>query len=168
MGLIALGIIVMEMMEHSLVSLRDLDPDFVGEILLFGIALPLIGGLMFDALARPREKVADPTTVPVGKHGKKGISIPRVLVVENESLLGAGIERLLAGETGLNVGGATPPNETTLIDTIKQLQPDVIILDEASLLTIPIRVVNNLLDYPGLWVVMVSVNDNRVQIYHKK
>ena len=168
MSLMAFGIIVIEMIEHPVVSLRSLDPDLVREILLFGIAFPLIGGLMFNALAHQREKVADPTTVPVLNHGKKDISTPRVLIVENESLLGAGIERLLAGETGLNVGGVTPPNETALIDTIKHLQPDVIILDEASLLTTPVKVLIDLLDYPKLWVVTVSANDNRVQISNKQ
>ncbi len=91
-----------------------------------------------------------------------------VLIVENGSLLGAGVECLLSDEAWLCVVGVTPPDGATLIEIIKHLQPDLIILDEAYFLTLSIGLLAKLLDHPQLRVITVSANNDRVQMYHKQ
>ncbi|MFN8456772.1 MAG: hypothetical protein U0401_19250 [Anaerolineae bacterium] len=95
-------------------------------------------------------------------------TIWQVLIVENKLLLGGGIERLLAGESHLNIVGITPSDETSLIDMINHLQPDVIILDQATPLTNSVRLLTCLKDYPRVRLVGVSADDNLVQVHDKQ
>ena len=168
-AIIALGVIAIETIEHRPVNLRDLDFDLVSEVLLFGVAFPLIVGLLLNALVRLRVEGIHPMPAPIFNHEEKGINIPRVLlVVENELMFGAAVERLLAAEAWLNVEDVTPPNQSSLIETIKQLKPNVIILEQASLLTTPLKMLTNLLNYPELRVVTMSASDNQIQISDKQ
>lgn len=55
----------------------------------------------------------------------------RVLVVDNQSLLGAGIESLLMEQDDLEVTGVSPDNASQLLQAVKLHEPDVIILTDA-------------------------------------
>jgi len=92
----------------------------------------------------------------------------RVLIVENESLLGAGIEHLLAHEPDLNVVGIARADEAVLLEEIKLSQPDIVILDRATCLTNAMKLLAHLQDCPKLRVIVVSANDNVVQIFDKQ
>jgi chemotaxis response regulator CheB len=120
---------------------------------------------MLTHLARQKRSTRPETTL---NSDPAPLPRPRILIIENESILGAGIERLLADRARLDVIGVTSVNGTMLIDTIKQLQPDVIILDEAHLLAMPFNFLTALLDYPSLRVMVISAHHNRVQICHKQ
>lgn len=92
----------------------------------------------------------------------------RVLVIENDLLLGAGVESLLLQEISLDVIGISPRDEEELIRKIRYLQPAVIILDEATLLTQSIRLLAMLRKEHELRLVIVNADKNLVQVYHKQ
>lgn len=92
----------------------------------------------------------------------------RVLVVGNISLLGAGIESLLAGEPDLIVIGKVSDNKAELAGEIKRLQADVVILHEMGQTANPSDLLVLLEDYPGLRVVVISASDNLIYVYNKQ
>ncbi len=91
-----------------------------------------------------------------------------VLIIDNELLLGASIERLLSAEARLYVIGVTSPDEATLLGIIKHLQPDIVIMDETYFLSLGLRLLIELLDYPQLRLITLSADNNRVQMYYKE
>ena len=96
------------------------------------------------------------------------MGVPRVLVVENGRLLGAGIESLLGAETGLEVIGVSLGGWAGLIEEIRRFQPDVIVLDEDTYMVDQARLLISLEDYPEVRVVQVSANSDMVCIYEKQ
>jgi DNA-binding NarL/FixJ family response regulator len=92
----------------------------------------------------------------------------RVLIIENEQLLGAGVEKLLRRDSGFKVDGITVSDELELVAKVRQFEPDVVVLDEATMLTDPLRLLNLLGDFPKLRVIAVSADDDRVYIYNKR
>lgn len=54
MLLIGLGTLVLELIEHGPIDLRDLDFNFVREALVVSLVLPLVGGTMLSALVHVR------------------------------------------------------------------------------------------------------------------
>jgi len=91
-----------------------------------------------------------------------------VLVVENDSLLGASIESLLNRQTDLNIVGVSPKSEASLIREIWYVRPCVVILNENSWLTTPSRLLARLRNYPRLRLVVVNADHNWVQVYDKQ
>lgn len=96
------------------------------------------------------------------------VHVQCVLVVENETLLGAGIECMLAAETDLDVIGVMPPDVNGLLDAIRCYQPDVVILDEASPLAQFTRLLAQLPDFPSSRILIVSADDDRVQVFDRQ
>jgi PleD family two-component response regulator len=91
-----------------------------------------------------------------------------VLVLDNQEILGAGLENLLSGEESLNVRGLTTQDESALVDEIRRLQPDTIILMAESQLTDPLRLLELLSDYGRIRIILVSIESNRFEIYDKQ
>lgn len=91
----------------------------------------------------------------------------KIIVVESERLLGAAIISLLYSEDDLDVLGLTPITTSDLIDTIVHLQPDVVIIDQASRFIDAIRL---LLAHhcSTLRLIVVNANDNWVSIVHRQ
>jgi DNA-binding NarL/FixJ family response regulator len=89
------------------------------------------------------------------------------MVVENQSVFGAGVQRLLAGAAGLEVIEFSPGDYAELIQEIRRVQPDVIVLDEVTHLADPIRLLSFLQGHPELRLMVVSPNDNLVRVYDK-
>lgn len=165
MVLLGVTVVVVAILKRRPGHPTDRDFTLLREILLFGLVFPLLGGLMLTQLAHQKRNTRTETAL---NSSPASLPRPRILLIENESILGAGIERLLTDRARLHVIGVTFVNGTILIDTIKQLQPDVIILDEAYLLVIPFNFLIALLDYPSLRVMVISAHHNRVQIYDKQ
>ena len=92
----------------------------------------------------------------------------RVLIVQNGPLLCAGIQRLLAGELGLEVLSSSPQDRVELTQEVRRTQPDVVVLDEVSHLVDPASLLALLNTDSTLRVVVVSANDNLVRIYDKE
>ncbi|MCB9079515.1 MAG: hypothetical protein H6631_18080 [Anaerolineaceae bacterium] len=91
----------------------------------------------------------------------------RVVVIENDLLMGASVENLLLPETGLDVIGISPHNEEELISKICRLQPEIVVLDENTYLTSANRLLVKLRKYPEFHLIVVNANKNLVYIYHK-
>ena len=91
----------------------------------------------------------------------------RILVIENDLLLGGGVENLLLQEIGLDVIGISPRDEEELIRQIRSLQPNVVILDEATYLTNSVRLLAMLGHHHSLRLVIINANNDLVHVYHK-
>ncbi len=92
----------------------------------------------------------------------------RVLITNNQSMMGAGLEHLLSGEQALDVFGVEAPSEEALLEKIRQIQPDVVILDAASPVTNVCRLLEALGDYGRLRVIKISAENNDLDVYDKK
>lgn len=92
----------------------------------------------------------------------------RVLIVQNDLLLGAGVESLLGCQPDFTVIGVSFSDEIALMTQIKQLQPHIIVLDKATPLNTSLKLLADLLDHPKWRVVVVSANDNLVVVYDKQ
>ena len=92
----------------------------------------------------------------------------RILIVENQLLLGAGLQRLLSDMTDLDVIGVSPRNQLELVQEIRQLQPDIIFLDKDSRLTDAIELLSFLENLPKLRLIVLSASDYQAQIYNKQ
>jgi DNA-binding NarL/FixJ family response regulator len=96
------------------------------------------------------------------------VSVQRVLVVENRTLLGAGVENLLSGQASMDVRGATPDDEKELIQAIVKFQPDVVVLVNDTASSPLCHLFDYLADYPQLRIVTVSLDGSPVQIYDRR
>lgn len=92
----------------------------------------------------------------------------RVLVIENDLLLGASIESLLVQEPNLEVIGFSSQDEKDLIDKILLLQPAVVILDEATHSNHSIWLLTMLKKHQDMRLIIVNADKNFIQIYHKQ
>jgi DNA-binding NarL/FixJ family response regulator len=98
----------------------------------------------------------------------KDAAVLRVLVVENQLLLGAGIQKFLSDETDFEVIGSSPCNQLELVREIRQLRPDVVFLDIDSRLADAIDLLTFLENLPDLRVILVSTDHDRIQIYTRR
>jgi len=137
------------------------DFDQAYRVLLFGVALPLLVGI---ALSIPsRFKMARTLTSQT-----KGEVKRRVLVATKEMLLGAGIESLLIGQKELDFIGIISNSNIELINKINRLKPEVVILDENMYLVNAKELMACMEKWPEMRLVVVSTNENRMQVYNKR
>lgn len=137
------------------------------EFLIFGVFFPIFFLSVLMLIARTkliRSVGAGRTSIDKGLGKVK----QRVLVVENDLLLGAGIENLLLRESNLDVIGISCWDEEEMIRKIRYLQPATVILDEASFLTHSIRLLARLMQDHELKLVIVNADNNMIQVYHKQ
>jgi DNA-binding NarL/FixJ family response regulator len=92
----------------------------------------------------------------------------RVLVVENQLLLGAGLQSLLTNKTGLDVTGISPGDQEELVREIRRSQPDVVLLNADSRLADPADLLALLGNDPAGRVLAFNANNNLVRIYTKQ
>jgi len=79
-----------------------------------------------------------------------------------------GIKSILLKEVGVKVHVATPVNEANLLQIINECQPDAIVLDAASHIIIPSRLLFLLEDYSQIRLVRISSEDALIEVYDKK
>jgi DNA-binding NarL/FixJ family response regulator len=91
----------------------------------------------------------------------------RVLVVQGNSLMSSGVLRLLSNEAGLRVVGTMPADEGALIAKVARFRPDVVLLEAASPLTNPARLLSLLQHYPVLRVVVMSPDRDVAEMYDR-
>ena len=92
----------------------------------------------------------------------------RILVVESDQLLVAGVESLLNGERALKVKRVVIDDEVDLTKEIKIFQPSVLIMDD-RLYFAKLPVLFGLIkDYPGMRVIVVNSVENRLHVYDKR
>lgn len=92
----------------------------------------------------------------------------RVLIIENNLLVGAVVQVLLANVVGLELTGASPQSSLDMIKTIDQVKPNVVILDESSRFVIPLKLLILFRLTYQMRVIIVSANSDVVRIYGKQ
>jgi DNA-binding NarL/FixJ family response regulator len=91
-----------------------------------------------------------------------------VLIVENQLLLGAGLQNLLTNQTNLDVTGISPGDHEELIREIRRIQPDVVLLDAGSRLADPAKLLALLGNDPTVRVLAFNANNHLVRIHTKQ
>ena len=92
----------------------------------------------------------------------------RVLVVDNQGIMGGGLEKLISHDKDLEVWGIAAQYEQTLVQEIERIQPDIIILILESQLISPCRLLGLLRDYGRLRIIVVSDDSNVMDVYDKQ
>jgi hypothetical protein len=90
----------------------------------------------------------------------------RVFIVASHPLFAQGVESLLEGQSGLSVVGMGAA-ELTVVDQIRKLRPDVVILDsdsDAQSALLPMLLRENL----GVKLIGLTLEDNRIDIYYQQ
>jgi hypothetical protein len=90
----------------------------------------------------------------------------RVFIVASHPLFAQGVESLLHGQPGLAVVGRGAA-ELDVIDQIRELRPDVVILDadsDAQMILLPTLLRENM----GAKLVGLTLEDNRIDIYYQQ
>ena len=119
--------------------------------------------MVLSALTRERFRApANSSHAPLKQVNK----MRRVLVIENQRLLGAGIENLLRREADLQVIGLMLEDETALLHAIDCSGADVVVLDEAT--TDSAELFALLACHPKLRVLLVSADDGLVGTYETR
>ncbi len=106
---------------------------------------------------------------PLVSNGYEGRVTRRVLIMENGSLFDEAMKALLTHETGLAVSGVPYADETTFLNDVSRMCPDVIVLNDAGPLDaaqlckllehVPVR--------EALWVIVIRSDDNMIDLYKK-
>lgn len=94
--------------------------------------------------------------------------LKRVLVVQSQLLLAAGISSLLNRELDLHVFEATLGDETTLLAEIEKIQPAVLVMDAGSQFSGPFSFLSPFNRCPDLRVIVVDERKNRMHIYENQ
>lgn len=94
----------------------------------------------------------------------------KVAVILSEFLIGRGVESLLTRDTDLIVTSISYDGDSDegVIEHIERYQPSVVIVDESLLNDDSNTLFNQLLNYPKLRVLVLSVRDNWIYIYDRK
>jgi DNA-binding NarL/FixJ family response regulator len=92
----------------------------------------------------------------------------RVLVINSEDLLSAGVESLLSREVDFEIIKKQIPDRSALASALKEFQPDVVITNEKLLFTYPSTMIGLLKVIPGLCVIVLDENENILHVYVKK
>ncbi|MBI5825913.1 MAG: hypothetical protein HZB18_17950 [Chloroflexi bacterium] len=93
-------------------------------------------------------------------------STQRILIF-GASIFEEGVAYLLTIGTDLHVSYAEYTNEIAFLDDVEQNQPNVILLNESTLLDLA-RILNLLFSIPslvGLRVIIIRLIDNRIDVY---
>jgi len=92
----------------------------------------------------------------------------RVFIVGNSSLFEEGITSLLTLEIGLQVSSIKYTNDHALLDHIAQHRPQVIILNESSLVDpmYILELIFSSISLAGLCIIIMRLTDNMVDVYN--
>ena len=91
-----------------------------------------------------------------------------VLVCHCGTLLGLGIESVLAPDEDFTLYSALPEDEAGLIRAIEQFKPDVVILGECTVISDKTTLAHLLIEFPLLRLVTVDLDNNWLHIYQSQ
>lgn len=92
----------------------------------------------------------------------------RILMVNSELLLSAGVESLLSNEIDFGLKRIILDHEIDLGDELNRYQPDTIIMDESIMMTDPSALMGLLNNRPEMRVIVLQVRENQLQIYKRQ
>jgi len=88
----------------------------------------------------------------------------RIFMLSSHPLFSQGVESLLRRETGLEIGGREADADKAL-ERIKELRPDVVVLDSADLHDPMLVVMRILREGVGARVIGLNLQDNTMCVY---
>jgi chemotaxis response regulator CheB len=94
--------------------------------------------------------------------------LKKVLILESDLLLNAGLENMLVSQGNLEVHGVMYNNMGELNDAINQIQPDIIIADKEFISMNSGEVLNILEMRPGVKTILINLEDNQIEVFNKK
>lgn len=92
----------------------------------------------------------------------------RVLVVSSDRPLLAGIKELLKHEKDLTLISTSTHDTFGIIEEAREMQSDVIIMDDSLILAGHMSIPELLVAFSGLRLVVVSNSDNTLQVFERK
>ena len=92
----------------------------------------------------------------------------KILVVDNRSILGASMEKLLSSSGHIQIIDIVSENELELVHDIRLFSPDVIVLSDRSRLINPVRLISLLEEFHAFHLIVVSETDNTIEVYEKR
>lgn len=91
----------------------------------------------------------------------------KVLVLENEFLLNAGLRSLLSKEEDLEVMAVKLSSQTEVFQIVDVFQPDVVVMEE-ELIENGGMLVASMKGYPKLKAIVVHWEDNQIEIFESQ
>lgn len=91
----------------------------------------------------------------------------RLLIINEDTLLAAGLQSLLSHFPGVDVVALTPSGPKALIDELERFRPHMILLACGGPVTSPPDLLAMLGEYPLVRVVAVSCDCNTVYVYDR-
>ena len=87
-----------------------------------------------------------------------------LLALSNPNILGAGVERLLSSTDNLELVSFPIQDTSGLLEAIQLVQADVVLIEDEALME-PDCLTSLLMTRPGLLVIQIESENNRLQIY---
>ena len=86
-----------------------------------------------------------------------------------EDILSSSVELVLTGQKGWNVVSISDEeNFEALIVAVEKVHPDVVIIQQGDHSSNSYPLMKLIQDHPGLRVITVNLNDNRMEVYSKQ
>lgn len=92
----------------------------------------------------------------------------KVLILENDLLMSAGLENILLGREDLEVYGVKYSNMGELGEAIQRIQPDIIIVSKASVSNNSGGVLDIMAMRPGVKTILINLEVNQIEILDNK
>ena|GEM_PF-1465562 len=169
---LALAIVGFELWEHVLTGRSRISGAAIVEMVLLGVVLPLLVGCMLTLLDQKLHSFAQLSFPTVDLRERRSTQLrgarpQRVLIIDNDTLLEAGIRSLLEREADLEISTTHASDEAELAAQIQRVRPDVVILEEASNCVPTARLLASLRKFGSVRVVEVSSEHNLMRTYDK-
>ncbi len=92
----------------------------------------------------------------------------RVLVIQGQHLLAAGVLNVLSSDQDLHVFDAASSDEITLLEEIKKVDPEVLVLVNNSKYSDCVSLFSLLASCYGLRVIIIEERNNQMYIYERQ
>ncbi len=90
----------------------------------------------------------------------------RIFMISSQLMFSRGVENLLRGQANLEILGRETDAAKAVLQ-IRELQPDVVILDSKDLASAPSSIIANILkEAPGVKVITLNLANELIRIYH--
>ncbi len=91
-----------------------------------------------------------------------------VLVIRSSYLLSAGVESLLKEHPELEVVGINIECTIQLVEKVMMVKPDVMVLDESTIIANPSSMIELFKSFPDLRVIVVNLENNHMSVFDKR
>jgi DNA-binding NarL/FixJ family response regulator len=92
----------------------------------------------------------------------------RVLIVDNQGIMAAGLKTLISGDVTLEVLRDAKADEQNLVQEIQRIKPDTIILILESQEINPGHLLDLLADFSRLRIIQISTDSNAIDVFDRE